>query len=362
MSTLQVTPIEEWPLWRNRPLVIAGPCSAESEEQVMATASALAASGRTDIFRAGVWKPRTRPGQFEGVGIPGLRWLRKVKSEFGLPVAVEVANEKHVYEALKHGIDALWIGARTSVNPFALNDIAAALSDSDVMVFVKNPVNPDLELWIGALERISRAGIRRLAAVHRGFSSWGKSTYRNQPRWQIAIELRQRLPGVAMICDPSHMAGDSRLIADLSQKAVDLNYEGLMIETHIDPASALSDRKQQVTPAELEKLLGRLVVRSTVSDDPLFHETIEELRSQIDLYDTLLIDILESRMQVAETIGRYKRDHNITILQQQRWKEVSDRIIAMGERKGLTAGFISTILEAIHNESITRQAKVMKEG
>ncbi len=358
---LKILPVEEWPLFKKRPLVIAGPCSAESEEQVLATAAALAASGRVDLFRAGIWKPRTRPGQFEGVGSTGLRWLRRVQDEYGLPVAVEVATEKHVYEALKHGIDAVWIGARTSVNPFALHEIASALRDADVMVFVKNPVNPDLELWIGALERISRAGISRLAAVHRGFSTWEKCSFRNQPRWQIAIELRQRIPGIGLICDPSHMGGDSAFIGDLSQKAMDLHYDGLMIETHIDPPSALSDRKQQITPVELMRVLGDLVLRSPTTDDPDFLETIEDLRSQIDIYDNLLLDILESRMQVAETIGRYKKEHGITILQSSRWKEVKDNAVDKGVRKGLTPEFIQAILEAIHQESITHQMKVMKE-
>ena len=360
-DSLSITPVEQWPVFKKRPLVIAGPCSAESEEQVLSTAAALVASGRVDIFRAGIWKPRTRPGQFEGVGTPGLKWLRRVRDEYGLPVAVEVATEKHVYEALKHGMDAVWIGARTSVNPFALNEIAAALKDANVMVFVKNPVNPDLELWIGAMERINRAGITMLAAVHRGFSTWEKTSFRNQPRWQIAVELRQRLPGIGMICDPSHMGGDSAFIGDLSQKAMDLHYDGLMIETHIDPPSALSDRKQQITPVELMNVLGNLVLRSPTTDDPEFLETIEDLRSQIDVYDNLLLDILESRMQVAETIGRYKKEHGITILQSSRWKEVKDNAVDKGVRKGLTPEFIQSILEAIHQESITHQMKVMKD-
>ncbi len=360
-NSLNVLSVEEWPVYKKRPLVIAGPCSAESEEQVMSTAEALVASGRVDIFRAGIWKPRTRPGQFEGVGSPGLRWLRRVRDELGLPVAVEVATEKHVYEALKHGIDAVWIGARTSVNSFALNEIAAALKDADVMVFIKNPVNPDLELWIGAVERISHAGITRLAVVHRGFSTWEKSSFRNQPRWQIAVELRQRIPGIGMICDPSHMGGDSAFIGDLSQKAMDLNYDGLMVETHIDPPSALSDKKQQITPAELIRMLGNLVLRSPTTDDPEFLENIEDLRGQIDVFDNMLLDILESRMQVAETIGRYKKEHGITILQSSRWKEVKDNAVDKGVRKGLTPEFIQAILEAIHQESITHQMKVMKE-
>jgi len=358
---LKITPIDEWPIYKQRPLVIAGPCSAESEEQVMLTAAGLAATGRVDLFRAGIWKPRTRPDTFEGVGAVGLKWLRQAREEYGLPVAVEVATEKHVYEALKHGVDAVWIGARTSVNPFALQEIASALKGADVMVFVKNPINPDLELWIGAIERISKAGISRIAAIHRGFSSWEKSAFRNQPRWQIPVEMRQRIPALPMICDPSHMGGDRSFIADLSQKAMDLNYDGLMIESHIDPASALSDRKQQVRPAELIEILDSLVLRSPTSDDPEFLETIEDLRSQIDVYDNLLLDILESRMQVAETIGRYKKEHGITILQSSRWKEIKDNAVDKGVRKGLTPEFIQTFLEAIHQESITHQMRVMKE-
>ena len=358
---LKIAPMDEWPIYKQRPLVIAGPCSAESEEQVMLTAAGLAATGRVDLFRAGIWKPRTRPDTFEGVGAVGLKWLRQAREEYGLPVAVEVATEKHVYEALKHGVDAVWIGARTSVNPFALQEIASALKGADVMVFVKNPINPDLELWIGAIERISKAGISRIAAIHRGFSSWEKSAFRNQPRWQIPVEMRQRIPDLPMICDPSHMGGDRSFIADLSQKAMDLNYDGLMIESHPDPSSALSDRKQQVTPAELIEILDSLVLRSPTSDDPEFLETIEDLRSQIDVYDNLLLDILESRMQVAETIGRYKKEHGITILQSSRWKEIKDNAVDKGVRKGLTPEFIQTFLEAIHQESITHQMRVMKE-
>lgn len=360
-SRLNLTPMEEWQIYKQRPLVIAGPCSAESEEQVMLTAAELAATGRVDLFRAGIWKPRTRPDHFEGVGSVGLSWLRRVREEYGLPVSVEVATEKHVYEALKHGVDAVWIGARTSVNPFAMQEIASALKGAGVMVFIKNPVNPDLELWIGAIERISKAGISRIAAIHRGFSSWEKCAFRNQPRWQIPVELRQRMPDLPMICDPSHMGGDKSFIIDLSQKAMDLNYDGLMIETHIDPASALSDKKQQVTPSELTGILDSLVLRSPTSDDPEFLETIEDLRNQIDVYDNLLLDILESRMQVAETIGRYKKEHNITILQSSRWKEVKNNAVDKGVRKGLTPEFIQTFLEAIHQESITHQMKVMKE-
>lgn len=360
-SSLKISPIKEWKIYKQRPLVIAGPCSAESKEQVMSTASLLAASGKVDLFRAGIWKPRSRPDSFEGVGTAGLPWLRQVKDEFGLPIAVEVANERHVYEALKHGIDALWIGARTTVNPFALQEIASALRGADVTVFVKNPVNPDLELWIGAIERINKAGITRIGAIHRGFSSWEKSAFRNQPRWQIPVELRQRIPDVPMICDPSHMGGDRSFIADLSQKAMDLNYDGLMIETHINPDAALSDRKQQLTPSGLFDVLGSLVLRSPTSDNIEFLSSIDGLRSQIDIYDDLLLDILESRMLIAETIGRYKKEHGITILQSSRWHEIVSKAVSKGSKKGLSSEFIHTILEAIHQESISHQMKVMKD-
>jgi len=358
---MKISPITEWKEYKQRPLVIAGPCSAESEDQVMKTAAELAATGKVDMFRAGIWKPRSRPGTFEGVGIKGLTWLKQVKETYSLPVAVEVATERHVYEALKHGVDALWIGARTTVNPFALQEIASALGGADVTVFVKNPVSPDLDLWTGAVERINRAGITRIAAVHRGFSSWEQSSYRNQPRWQIPLELRRRIPGLPLICDPSHMGGDRAFISDLSQKAMDLNYDGLMIEAHNNPEEALSDKKQQVTPSELADILGRLVMRSTTSDDPQYLETIEELRSQIDSYDNMLLDILESRMLVAETIGKYKKEHNITILQSSRWQEVVSRAVEKGEQRGLSAEFLETILEAIHQESIIHQMKIMKE-
>lgn len=360
-KSMKISPIAEWKEYKQRPLVIAGPCSAESETQVMQTAAELALTGRVDIFRAGIWKPRSRPGTFEGVGIQGLRWLKQVKETYSLPVAVEVATERHVYEALKHGVDALWVGARTTVNPFALQEIASAIGGADVTVFVKNPVSPDLDLWTGAIERISKAGITRIAAVHRGFSTWEKSSYRNHPRWQIALELRMRLPGLPLICDPSHMGGDTAFISDLSQKAMDLNYDGLMIEAHNNPKEALSDRKQQVTPAGLAEILGRLVMRSTTSDDPQFLETIEELRNQIDSYDNMLLDILESRMLVAETIGKYKKEHNITILQSSRWQEVVAQAVEKGEQRGLSSEFIETILEAIHQESIIHQMKIMKE-
>ncbi len=360
-NKLIIRPITNCKFYRQRPLIFAGPCSAETEEQVMETARQLAATGKVDIFRAGIWKPRTRPDSFEGVGAEGLRWLKQVKEDYNLPVAVEVATEKHVYEALKHGIDVLWVGARTTVNPFAIQEIADTLRGVDVTVFVKNPVNPELELWIGAIERIYKAGIKNLGAIHRGFSSYEKTALRNQPKWQIPIELRQRIPDIPLICDPCHMGGHRKFILDLAQKSMDLNFDGLMIESHIDPDKALSDKKQQLTPPELSDLLEKIILRTPDSHDTSFLNNIEELRAQIDMYDDQLLDILESRMLIAETIGKYKKEHKITILQSARWKEIVDKGIAEGQKRGLGPEFISTILEAIHQESINHQMKVMNE-
>jgi chorismate mutase len=361
-NKINLTPIEQWEIYKQRPLIIAGPCSAETEIQVMETARQLHETNRVDVFRAGIWKPRTRPNSFEGVGVEGLSWLKQVKHEYGLPVAVEVATEKHVYEALKHGIDVLWIGARTTVNPFAMQEIADALKGVDVMVLVKNPINPELDLWIGALERIHKAGIKRLGAIHRGFSSFEKTAYRNLPKWQIPIDLRQRIPEIPLICDPSHMGGSKSFILDLSQKSMDLNFDGLMIESHIEPEDALSDKKQQVKPYELIEILDKIVLRQPESDDSKFLSTLEELRNQIDIYDEQLFDILESRMLVADTIGRYKKEHNITILQSTRWREIVEKAASKCEERGLAPEFISTILEAIHQESINHQMKIMNEG
>jgi 3-deoxy-7-phosphoheptulonate synthase len=327
----------------------------------METARQLVALGQVDVFRAGIWKPRTRPNSFEGVGSEGLKWLKQVKQETGIPVATEVATEKHVYEALKFGVDVLWIGARTTVNPFAMQEIANALQGVDVMVFVKNPINPELELWVGAIERVYKAGIRRIGAIHRGFSAYEKTAFRNQPRWQIAIDLRQRFPELALICDPSHIGGNRAYLLDISQEAMDLNYDGLMIESHIDPDNAWSDKKQQVTPVKLQELVGQLVLRSVVSEDAAFISNMDELRSQIDIYDDQLLDLLERRMQVAETIGQYKKEHNITILQSNRWQEIVNKAVRKGSTKGLSHEFISVILKAIHQESIQHQMKVMNE-
>ncbi len=361
-QVVKTSVINEWRGYKGRPFLISGPCSAETEEQVMETAKQLAQIKEVSVFRAGIWKPRTRPNSFEGVGVEGLKWLRDVRQETGLLVGTEVANEKHVYEALKYGVDLLWIGARTSVNPFTVQEISDALNGVDVMVLVKNPINPDIELWIGAIERIAKAGIKLLGAIHRGFSSYEKTTYRNQPNWQLPIELRRRIPDLPIICDPSHISGSRLYLHEISQKAMDLNFDGLMLESHINPDKALSDAAQQLTPNDLKELLTRLILRNPVASDPKLLDVLGELRQQIDIYDDHLLDLMEKRMQVAETIGKYKKENNITILQSARWDEIMKKVIARGVSKGLSAEIIDTIFKAIHQESINHQMKVMNNG
>jgi len=344
---------------QKKPLIIAGPCSAESEEQVMRTAEELKKAG-IQIFRAGIWKPRTRPDAFEGVGSAGLKWLEKVKRELDMMVTIEVANVKHVYQALRYGVDMLWIGARSTANPFAIQEIADALEGTEVPVMVKNPVNPDLNLWIGALERLNRAGIRKLAAIHRGFSRYGTNTYRNDPHWQIPVELRRRVPGLPIITDPSHICGPCGLIYEISQKAMDLGFDGLIIESHINPATALSDKEQQLTPGELSHILHRLIVRKEKSDDEDFLTELEELRRLIDECDLDLVRLLSQRMNISEKIGLLKKKQNVTILQTQRWQELLDNRIHAASGLGLSNEVIEKIFMAIHQESINRQNKVMK--
>lgn len=359
--TLNLDPIEEWGLGDiERPLVIAGPCSAETEEQVMETARQLAAQGVT-LFRAGIWKPRTRPGSFEGVGVEGLRWLQRVQKETGMKVGTEVANAKHVFEAIKYGVDVLWIGARTTVNPFAVQEIADALEGMDLPVLVKNPVSPDLSLWMGALERINKAGITKLGAIHRGFTVSGKTPYRNPPQWQIAIELMQNLPDLPVIADPSHMSGTREFLFSLSQKALDLHYQGLMIESHINPDKAWSDAKQQVTPEVLQDMRNRFQVRHRKPANPDALESLEELRHKIDEMDDLLLETVVKRMEVADQIGRYKKDNNMTILQSGRWEELVEHRKELGLKSGLSEVFLDRYLKAIHQESINRQGQIMNQ-
>ena len=337
-----------------RPLVIAGPCSAETEEQVMTTARQLADKG-CRMFRAGVWKPRTKPGGFEGQGETALPWLQNVKKSTGMLVATEVATPEHVELALKYGIDILWIGARTSANPFAMQALADSLKGVDVPVLVKNPVNPDLELWIGALERINQAGVTRLAAIHRGFSSYDKKIYRNLPMWQIPIELRRRFPSVPIMCDPSHIGGSRELVAPLCQQAMDLGFDGLIVESHCSPDSAWSDAKQQVTPDVLDYILSLLVIR----DEKVTTEGIHVLRKQIDELDNQLIELLAKRMRVCREIGQYKKEHNMTVLQTSRYNEILDKRGAQGALCGMSADFIRSVFEEVHEESVRQQMEII---
>ena len=340
-----------------RPLVIAGPCSAETEEQTLNTAKSLASNG-IKIFRAGIWKPRTKPGGFEGVGSIGLQWIKKVKAETGMYTTIEVATHDHVFEALKAGIDILWIGARTVVNPFAVQEIADALQGANISVLIKNPVNPDLELWIGAIERIYRAGIRRLGVIHRGFSSHEKKVYRNSPLWHIPIELRRRYPQIPIFCDPSHIGGNRELIAPLCQQAMDLNFDGLMIESHINPDEALSDASQQLTPTALDLLLNLLVIRDMTQTT----ESLTALRYQIDNIDEGLLELLGKRMRVSYEIGVYKKEHNMPILHTLRYGEILESRPKSGLSMNLNPDFIKKIYSAIHEESIRQQMLVMDES
>lgn len=337
-----------------RPLVIAGPCSAETEEQVMETARALAAEG-FHIYRAGLWKPRTKPGGFEGVGTAGIAWLQRVKRETGMYTATEVATREHVAAALKGGIDLLWIGARTAANPFAMQEIADALRGVDVPVLVKNPVSPDLELWIGAIERIYNAGIRRIGAIHRGFSSIDKNLYRNHPLWAVPIELHRRIPALPIFCDPSHIGGKRELIAPLSQQAMDLGFDGLIIESHCLPDCAWSDKAQQVTPDALAYITRNLVIR----DQTITTESLTELRSQIDKLDDELLELLTRRMRVSRDIGQYKKEHNMPVLQARRYEELLERRAGQAEQMGMDREFMRTVLQAIHEESIRQQMEVL---
>jgi chorismate mutase len=339
-----------------RPLVIAGPCSAETEEQVMETALQLAKNG-VKIFRAGVWKPRTKPGGFEGHGAIALPWMKRVKEETGMLVTTEVATAKHVEQALEAGIDILWIGARTSANPFAVQDIADALKGIDIPVLVKNPINPDLELWVGALERVNGAGIKRIAAIHRGFSSYDKKIYRNLPMWQIPIELSRRIPNLPLICDPSHIGGRRDLIAPLCQQAMDVGMDGLIIESHCNPDSAWSDANQQVSPDILDYILNMLVIRDQIQTT----ESIVALRKQIDDIDNQIMDMLAKRMRVCREIGHYKKEHGMTIAQTSRYSEILDRRGAQAALCGINPGCVRLIFEAIHEESVAQQVEIINK-
>lgn len=349
-----IKPIKFCGVDSKRPVVIAGPCSAETEEQVMETAKDLAKDG-VRIFRAGIWKPRTKPGGFEGVGSVGLTWLQEVKKETGMLVATEVANKQHVEEALNAGVDVLWIGARTSANPFAMQEIADSLVGADVPVLVKNPVNPDLELWIGAMQRIYNAGIRQIGAIHRGFSAYGKHLYRNMPQWHIPIELRRRMPELTLICDPSHIGGKRELVAPLSQQAMDMGFDGLIVESHCDPDRAWSDKSQQVTPEVLNFILNMLVVRDTTQTT----ESLTLLRQQIDQIDNDLLEALSKRMRISREIGQYKKEHSMPVVQTGRYDDILNSRAAAAEELGMNGDFMKTVYQAIHEESVRQQIEVL---
>lgn len=339
-----------------KPLLIAGPCSAETEEQVIQTATELAANG-VKIFRAGIWKPRTKPGGFEGVGVEGLQWLKKVKELTGMYTSTEVATKQHVDAALEAGVDILWIGARTSANPFAMQEISDALQEAgaDVPVLIKNPVNPDLELWIGAMQRIYNAGIKRIGAIHRGFSAYGKHLYRNLPQWHIPIELRRRMPNLPIICDPSHIGGKRELVAPISQQALDMGFDGLIIESHCDPDCAWSDKSQQVTPDVLNFIVNTLVLR----DESHTTESLTLLRQQIDTLDNELLEVLNKRMRVSREIGQYKKEHRMPVLQAGRYDDIIQSRVKLAMEMGMSSDFMKSVLAAIHEESVRQQIEIL---
>lgn len=359
---LNLTPIKEWLPQLNNPLLIAGPCSLETEEQALSTARMLAKDHRVFIFRGGVWKPRTRPGMFEGIGSVGLKWLTMVREETGLPVGTEVANAQHTEDALKAGLDVLWIGARSTASPFVVQEIADVVKGTDAVVMVKNPVNPDVQLWMGAIERIYQAGIKNIVAIHRGFTPFQETKFRNYPNWQTVIELRRMMPEVPIICDPSHIAGKREYLYEVSQKAFDMGLEGLMIESHIDPSCALSDKEQQLTPADLAKLLDRLMIRHESADNPLFENKLEVLRSRIDALDTELLEVLSSRMDIVREIGKYKKEHNVTALQINRWSQLMEDRVKMAVKLNLNRTFTQILFQLIHEDSVRMQTEIMDNG
>lgn len=358
MIELNIESLESWSGVKNRPMIISGPCSAETEEQLMAAAHALK-DKHIDVLRAGIWKPRTRPGSFEGIGEEGLAWMQRAKQETGLKIGTEVANPQHVELALKYGVDVLWIGARTTVNPFSMQEVADALQGVDVPVLVKNPINPDTGLWVGGIERIARAGITKIAAIHRGVSTYEKLRYRNKPMWQMAIELKRLIPNIPIINDPSHIAGKRDLIYEVSQRAMDLGLDGLMIESHCDPDNAWSDASQQVTPQVLGEILAKLKIRSNSSDNVEFNHSLDDLRDQIDAFDKELIEALAQRFKVVEKIGEYKRDNNVTTLQMNRWDALLADRAAQGVKQNLDADFVKSIFQLVHKESVKKQSDIM---
>lgn len=356
---LQITPLNDWNKAHTKPLLIAGPCSAESELQVLTTAREIKKINPNAIFRAGIWKPRTRPGSFEGVGTVGLKWLKTAKEITGLRTATEVANAKHAELCLKQGVDVLWIGARTTVNPFSVQEIADALQGVDIPVLVKNPVNPDLQLWIGALERLNKSGVNKLAAILRGFNSHEASIFRNPPQWEMAIRLKTALPHLPLLCDPSHICGNTEMLGYVSQKAMDLDLDGLMIETHVQPQIAWSDAKQQITPLQLKKLIAALSVRTVSSENEEFTDRLNELREQIDIIDEKLLYALHERLSISGKIGVYKKENNVTILQTGRWNEIQEKLEMQSKLMGFESDWLKKLYGLIHEASIRRQNEVM---
>jgi chorismate mutase len=351
---ISITPLEKWGLPVKDLFISAGPCSAESEKQVIETARGLVDYSIT-FFRGGIWKPRTHPGSFEGVGNKGLKWLSRVRKEFGIPVGTEVANAKHVRACLKHNVDILWIGARTTPNPFAVQEIADALKGSDIPVLIKNPVSPDLDLWIGAIRRLNNAGVKKIGAIHRGFSTSNKILYRNDPNWKIPIELKRQLPGLPLICDPSHICGKSKLLFSVAQEALDLLYNGLMIEVHSDPSKALSDSSQQIKPSQFISLIRRLTLKKELSSSEKYQARISELRAEVDSLDDHVIKLLGKRMEIAKKMGILKHKNDVSTLQPGRWKEIIKSRVAMGNEHNLTKEFIFQLFQAIHEEAIQQQ-------
>ena len=356
---LDIQPLSSWVKVNSEPLLISGPCSAETEDQLVGTAHLLAKTGKVSVLRAGIWKPRTRPGEFEGIGSIGLQWLKRAKEETGLPTAVEVATAKHVEEALAAGVDILWVGARSTANPFTVQEIADALRGVDIPVMIKNPVNPDISLWCGALERMNNAGIKKLAAIHRGFSSYEKTAFRNEPMWELAIQLKTLCPELPIINDPSHICGNRELIQYISQKALDLDMQGLMIESHIDPSVAWTDAKQQLTPDALAEMMDIITLRKPESRDKEFSDKLAEFRAQIDKLDDQIIQKMAERMQIVQKIGEYKRDNGVTILQVSRWDEIMNKRSAFASALKLDLNFTGKLLELIHGESIRKQTQIM---
>lgn len=357
---MSILPIAQWfSKTLNGPLIIAGPCSAESREQVLQTARGVAALGKVDVFRAGVWKPRSRPGTFQGAGEPALEWLAEAKQETGLLLAVEVATPQHVEAALRYGVDMFWVGARTSSNPFSVDELATAMAGVNVPVLVKNPIHPDLELWIGVIERFAKVGITRLGGIHRGFSPFQKSMYRNVPKWEVAIDLRSIMPDLPIICDPSHISGKPELIPDVAQKALNLSMDGLMIETHVNPSKALSDAKQQVTPKKLGDILTSLSYKRITPLSPESIDILESMREKIDSLDLQLLELLSQRMEISEQIGEYKLKNNMAIMQLRRWEKMIKMRVEVGERLGLSPKYVKDLLRLVHKESVRKQADMI---